>query len=234
MPDRSAGLIARWFRKLGVAKGKAVPPVPPPLDARDGNPADGVPADGVPEVDAASAGTLSDAPAAAAGESPSAQPEASAAAGRIVTVVSLEAHAGLATLCAALEYRLEDQDMQVRGAGPGLMRAAFGGMLSGTDILILLAPAEAAATGSFHEKLDWLVANDRAALVERTIFVVNYGTTQDGGALELPASLPRPVVMLPFDEALSLPAQPRRAPRRAARHALDQLVAEIKTIPGEH
>ncbi|MGL3805816.1 hypothetical protein ACSYDW_06920 [Paeniglutamicibacter sp. R2-26] len=147
-----------------------------------------------------------------------------------VTVVALEEHAGLATLCAALEYRLEDQGLLIRSAGPGLMRAAFDGMLKDTDVLVLLAPPAAEATGGFGEKLEWLEANGNAALVERTVFVVNYGAAPGGGALELPASLTRPVVVLPHDAALGLAAAERRAPRREARHALDQLVSAVTGI----
>ena len=110
------------------------------------------------------------------------------------------------------------------------MRAAFDGMLKDTDVLVLLAPPAAEATGSFGEKLEWLEANGNAGLVERTVFVVNYGTALDGGALELPASLTRPVVVLPHDAALGLPAAERRAPRREARHALDQLVSAVTGI----
>lgn len=152
--------------------------------------------------------------------------------GAVVTVVALDAHAGLATLCAALERRFEDSPVQVRAAGSGLMRAAFAGMLEGTDALLLLAPADPAATAGFQEKLDWLTVNGRESLIERTIFVVNYGAAQDEGALELPADLSRPLVLLPYDAALSIPARQLRAPRRDARHALNQLVEEINTVLG--
>ncbi|MFJ6416845.1 hypothetical protein [Paeniglutamicibacter sp. NPDC091659] len=219
MPGSSAGFFARLFRKRGAATEAAAPSAHEASESNTKAPAGlhaaAVPADSVAE---------------AAGEQPGGRSDATAGAPGIVTVVALEPHAGLATLCAALEYRLEDHGMQVRGAGPGLMRAAFDGTLKGTDVLVLLAPAAAAATGTFQEKLDWLVANDNAGLVERTVFVVNYGATEDGGALELPASLDRPVVVLPHDAALGLPAPERRAPRRAARHALDQLVSEISAI----
>ncbi|MFF5793651.1 hypothetical protein ACFY5D_16520 [Paeniglutamicibacter sp. NPDC012692] len=233
MPGSSAGFFARLFRKRGATTGAAAPsahkatgasPTEGPSAGPDGKPQAGAPAG----LHAASAPADSDAEV--AGERLTGRPDAPAGAPGIVTVVALEPHAGLATLCAALEYRLEGRNLQVRGAGPGLMRAAFDGLLKDTDVLVLLAPAAAPATGTFREKLDWLEANDNAGLVERTVFVVNYGATEDGGALELPASLDRPVVVLPHDAALGLPAPERRAPRRAARHALDQLVAEISAI----
>lgn len=234
MPGSSAGFFARLFRKRGAASGEAVTsareatetdPSAGPNGASAGKPQPGAPAG------LHAAATPADSPSGKAGERAGAPPAASGGAPGNVTVVALEPHAGLATLCAALEYRLDGHNLQVRGAGPGLMRAAFDGMLTDADVLVLLAPAAAAATGTFQEKLDWLVANDSAGLVDRTVFVVNYGADDDGGgALELPASLARPVVVLPFDGALSLPAQQQRAPRRAARHALDQLVAEVATI----
>lgn len=150
----------------------------------------------------------------------------------VVTVVALEPHAGLATLCAALEHRFEDAGVQVRAAGSGLMRAAFAGMLDGADVLLLLAPADSEATAGFKERLQWLEANGRPELIERTVFVVNYGSAKVEEALEFPADLSRPVVLLPFDAALSLPARQLWAPRRAARHALNQLVDEITKILG--
>ena len=149
---------------------------------------------------------------------------------KVVTVLSLVPHAGLETLCAALEDRFEDQDILVRSAGPGLMRAAFAGALSGSDALVMVAPADPEVTSEFSEKLSWLEANGRTRLVEQSIFVVNYGSTGEGQALALPADLERPVVMLPFDNALSLPAIIRRAPRRAARHAISQIVEELNLI----
>lgn len=158
-------------------------------------------------------------------EIPPASPKA-----KVVTVLSLVPHAGLETLCAALEDRFEDQDITVRAAGPGLMHAAFAGALSGSDALVMVAPADPEVTSEFSEKLSWLEANGRTTLVGQSIFVVNYGSAGENRALALPADLERPVVMLPFDNALSLPAMIRRAPRRAARHAISQIVEELNRI----
>lgn len=149
---------------------------------------------------------------------------------KVVTVLSLVPHAGLETLCAALEDRFEDQDISVRSAGPGLMRAAFAGALSGSDALVMVAPADPEVTSEFAEKLSWLEANGRNTLAGQSIFVVNYGSAREDRPLALPADLERPVVMLPFDNALSLPANVRRAPRRAARHAISQIVDELNLI----
>ncbi|PQZ88609.1 hypothetical protein CQ018_16585 [Arthrobacter sp. MYb227] len=149
---------------------------------------------------------------------------------KVVTVLSLVPDAGLATLCAALEHRYEDQGLTIRAAGPGLMRAAFAGALSESDALVMVAPADPEVTAEFAEKLSWLEANGRTKLVGRSIFVVNYGVVKGDQALQLPADLPRPVVVLPFDNALSLPTSVQRAPRRAARHALSQIVEELNII----
>ena len=149
---------------------------------------------------------------------------------KIVTVLSLVPHAGLETLRVALEDRFEDQDITVRSAGPGLMRAAFAGALSGSDALVMVAPPNPEVTSEFAEKLSWLEANGRVKLAGQSIFVVNYGAAREDLALALPADLERPVVMLPFDNALSLPATVRRAPRRAARHAISQIIEELNLI----
>ena len=149
---------------------------------------------------------------------------------KVVTVLSLAPHAGQETLCAALADRFEDQDITVRSAGPGLMRAAFAGALSGSDALVLVAPADPEITSEFAEKLSWLEANGRIKLAGQSIFVVNYGAAGEDRALALPADLERPVVMLPFDNALSLPTNVRRAPRRAARHAISQIIDELNLI----
>ncbi|NKG22162.1 hypothetical protein [Paeniglutamicibacter terrestris] len=152
---------------------------------------------------------------------------------RVVTIVSLAEHAGAATVAAALGNRSEAKRWQIRATGPGLSRAAFSGMLTDTDALVLVSPADPSSTSALDEKLRWLIANNRPALPGRTIFVINLGSAHDAG-LQLPADLENPVVLLPLDPALALPAltprAPRRAPRRAARRAIDQLVEEISSI----
>lgn len=148
---------------------------------------------------------------------------------RIVTIVSLAEHAGSATVAAALGNRSEAKRWQIRATGPGLTRAAFSGMLTDTDALVLVSPADPASTSVLDEKLRWLSSNNRPALPGRTIFVINLGSAQDAG-LQLPADLENPVVLLPLDPALALPALTPRAPRRAARRAIDQLVEEISSI----
>ena len=152
---------------------------------------------------------------------------------KIITIVSLVPHSGAKTLCAALEGRVGGRGWQIRTAGPGLMRAAFLGMLTDTDALVLIAPAEAEVTQELGDRLEWLELNNRPSLPERTIFVLNR-STGDGGPVQLPADLSRPVVLLPFDEALSLPHTRERAPRRAARHALAHLIDELTTLIQEH
>lgn len=152
---------------------------------------------------------------------------------KVITLVSLVAHSGAKTVGAALEGRARAKGWQIRATGPGLTRAAFSGMLTDTDALVLVAPADPEATAALGEKLRWLEANNRPQLPGRTVFVVNLGAA-DGSALQLPADLSRPLVLLPFDAALSLPGTLARAPRRAARHAVDQLVDELSTILQEH
>ena len=152
---------------------------------------------------------------------------------KVITLVSLVAHSGARTVGAALAGKARAKGWQIRVTGPGLTRAAFSGMLADTDALVLVAPADPEATAALGEKLRWLEANNRPLLPGRTIFVVNLGTA-DGSALQLPADLSRPLVLLPFDAALSLPGTSARAPRRAARHAVDQLVDELSTILQEH
>lgn len=148
---------------------------------------------------------------------------------RVVTIVSLAEHAGAATVAAALGNRSEAKRWQIRATGPGLSRAAFSGMLTDTDALVLVSPADPSSTSVLDEKLRWLIANNRPALPGRTIFVINLGSAHDAG-LQLPADLENPVVLLPLDPALALPALTPRAPRRAARRAIDQLVEEISSI----
>ncbi|EMQ98139.1 hypothetical protein ADIAG_02650 [Paeniglutamicibacter gangotriensis Lz1y] len=152
---------------------------------------------------------------------------------KVITIVSLVPHSGAKTLCAALEGRVGGRGWQIRTAGPGLMRAAFLGMLTDTDALLLIAPAEAEVTQELGERLEWLELNNRPSLPERTIFVLNR-STGEGGPVQLPADLSRPVVLLPFDPALSLPRTSERAPRRAARHALAHLIDELTTLIQEH
>ncbi|RAX50917.1 hypothetical protein DQ353_00525 [Arthrobacter sp. AQ5-05] len=152
---------------------------------------------------------------------------------KVITLVSLVAHSGAKTVGAALEGRARAKGWQIRATGPGLTRAAFCGMLTDTDALVLVAPADPEATAALGGKLRWLEANNRPQLPGRTVFVVNLGSA-DGSALQLPADLSRPLVLLPFDAALSLPGTSGRAPRRAARHAVDQLVDELSTILQEH
>ncbi|ASN38828.1 hypothetical protein CGQ24_07265 [Arthrobacter sp. 7749] len=148
---------------------------------------------------------------------------------RVVTIVSLAEHAGAATVAAALGNRSEAKRWQIRATGPGLSRAAFSGMLTDTDALVLVSPADPSSTSELDEKLRWLISNNRPALPGRTIFVINLGSAHDAG-LQLPADLENPVVLLPLDPALALPALTPRAPRRAARRAIDQLVEEISSI----
>jgi hypothetical protein len=148
---------------------------------------------------------------------------------RVVTIVSLAEHAGAATVAAALGNRSEAKRWQIRATGPGLSRAAFSGMLTDTDALVLVSPADPSSTSVLDEKLRWLISNNRPALPGRTIFVINLGSAHDAG-LQLPADLENPVVLLPLDPALALPALTPRAPRRAARRAIDQLVEEISSI----
>lgn len=148
---------------------------------------------------------------------------------RVVTIVSLAEHAGATTVAAALGNRSEAKRWQIRATGPGLSRAAFSGMLTDTDALVLVSPADPSSTSVLDEKLRWLISNNRPALPGRTIFVINLGSAHDAG-LQLPADLENPVVLLPLDPALALPAITPRAPRRAARRAIDQLVEEISSI----
>ncbi len=152
---------------------------------------------------------------------------------RVITLVSLVEHAGAATLAAALERRGTGTGWRIRTAGPGLLRAAFAGMLEDTDALVLVCPADPATTATLGEKLLWLEANNRPGMPARTLVVVNLKAA-DGGELVLPADLDRPVALLPFDAALGIPADGTRSPRRATRRALDQLVDELSTILQEH
>lgn len=147
----------------------------------------------------------------------------------VITLVSLEEHAGAATVAAALARRTEASGWRIRTGGPGLLRAAFAGLLEDTDALVLVSPGDPATTATLDGKLSWFAANDRPGIPARTLVVVNLGAG-DGGELVLPADLDRPVILLPFDAALGLPATGRPAPRRAARRALDQLVDELTTI----
>lgn len=204
-----------------------------PADAAAGRPD----ADAVPDAAAhETAGTTpaegtpeDSAPASADAASPPAAPAPVARDHKVITLLSLEEHAGAKTLGAALERRTEGKGWKFRTAGPGLARAAFSGMLGDTDALVLVCPADPAITAALGEKLRWLEANNRQGMQARTLIVVNLGTA-DGGELQLPADLDRPVTLLPFDAALSIPATGARAPRRAARVAIDQLVDELSTI----
>lgn len=186
--------------------------------------ADTVPEEGTPEPSASAA---SEAP------EPTAAPAPVSRDHKVITVLSLVEHAGAATLAAALERRTDGKGWRFRTAGPGLARAAFAGMLGDTDALVLVCPPDPGMTAELGEKLRWLEANGRPDLPARTLFAINLGAAEDG-ELQLPADLDRPVTLLPFDPALSLPATRTRAPRRAARHAIDQLVHEISTIVQEH
>ncbi|WP_411731708.1 hypothetical protein [Paeniglutamicibacter sp.] len=192
----------------------------PDADADADADTDTTPEDGTPE-DSASA--TSDAAAPTVGTVPTPRDH------KVITLVSLEEHAGAKTLGAALERRTEGKGWRIRTAGPGLARAAFSGMLGDTDALVLVSPADPAITAAMGDKLRWLEANNRQGMQARTLIVVNLGTA-DGGELQLPADLDRPVTLLPFDAALSIPATGARAPRRAARAAIDQLVDELSTI----
>jgi hypothetical protein len=152
---------------------------------------------------------------------------------KVITVLSLVEHAGAATLAAALERRTDGKGWRFLTAGPGLARASFAGMLGDTDALVLVCPPDPVMTAELGEKLRWLEANGRPDLPARTLFAINIGAAESG-ELQLPADLDRPVTLLPFDPALSLPATGSMAPRRAARQAIDQLVHEISTIVQEH
>lgn len=151
----------------------------------------------------------------------------------VITLVSLAEHAGATTLGAALERRTEGAGWRIRTAGPGLARAAFSGMLADTDALVLVCPADPVHTSALVGKLRWLEANGRPGMPARTLVVINLGTA-DRGELQLPADLDRPVTLLPFDAALGLPATGTKAPRRAARAAIDHLVDELSTILQEN
>ncbi|MCV9995466.1 hypothetical protein OIU93_14340 [Paeniglutamicibacter sp. ZC-3] len=186
--------------------------------------ADTVPEQGTPEPSASAA---SEAP------EPTAAPAPISRDHKVITVLSLVEHAGAATLAAALERRTDGKEWRFRTAGPGLARAAFAGMLGDTDALVLVCPPDPGMTAELGEKLRWLEANGRPDLPARTLFAINIGAAERG-ELQLPADLDRPVILLPFDPALSLPATVSRAPRRAARQAIDQLVHEISTIFQEH
>lgn len=196
----------------------------PENDADFDTHADTAPKEGTPE---ASASAASEAP------EPTAAPAPISRDHKVITVLSLVEHAGAATLAAALERRTEGKGWRFRTAGPGLARAAFAGMLGDTDALVLVCPPDPGMTAELGEKLRWLEANGRPDLPARTLFAINIGAAE-GGELQLPADLDRPVTLLPFDPALSLPATVSRAPRRAARQAIDQLVHEISTIVQEH
>lgn len=148
---------------------------------------------------------------------------------RVITLLSLEEHAGATTLAAALAPRIEGNGWRIRTGGPGLLRAAFAGMLDDTDALVLVSPGDPDLTAKLGEKLLWLEANGRPGIPARTLVVVNLGAG-DGGELVLPADLDRPVILLPFDAALGLSATGRPAPKRATRRALGQLVDELTTI----
>ncbi|MDO5744288.1 MAG: hypothetical protein Q4P23_07445, partial [Micrococcaceae bacterium] len=156
---------------------------------------------------------------------------------KVITLVSLVEHAGTKTVSAALAGKARDKGWALRTSGPGLTRAAFSGMLNDTDAVVLVAPPEPATTSVLGEKLAWFQANGRPALAGKTVFVINFGVSHQGpgdpSGLELPADLARPVVLLPMDTAFG-PGMPVRAPRRAARHALEQLVEELSTIFQEH
>ncbi|MFB9817393.1 hypothetical protein ACFFPL_18000 [Paeniglutamicibacter sulfureus] len=186
--------------------------------------ADTVPEQGTPEPSASAA---SEAP------EPTAAPAPISRDHKVITVLSLVEHAGAATLAAALERRTDGKEWRFRTAGPGLARAAFAGMLGDTDALVLVCPPDPGMTAELGEKLRWLEANGRPDLPARTLFAINIGAAESG-ELQLPADLDRPVILLPFDPALSHPATVSRAPRRAARQAIDQLVHEISTIVQEH
>lgn len=154
---------------------------------------------------------------------------------KIVTVVSLAPHTGGRTLAAALAGRTQGTGWEIRATGPGLTRAAFAGMLTGIDALVLVSGTDPAATAVLDANLQWLEANNRPQLHGKTVFVLNHGAARaadgsDPGAVQLPADLSRPVVMLPADAALVLPATGPRALRRATRRALDHLIDEISTI----
>ena len=193
-------------------------------DTHAGTHADTVPDEGTPEQ---SASTASGAPEHTAAPAPISRDY------KVITVLSLVEHAGAATLAAALERRTEGKGWRFRTAGPGLARASFAGMLGDTDALVLVCPPDPGMTAELGEKLRWLEANGRPDLPARTLFAINIGAAE-GGELQLPADLDRPVTLLPFDPALSLPATGSKAPRRAARQAIDQLVHEISTIVQEH
>ncbi|MFL4475766.1 hypothetical protein ACIPVK_17355 [Paeniglutamicibacter sp. MACA_103] len=174
-----------------------------------------------------SAPSSADAPAPSAGPAPTPRDH------KVITLVSLAEHAGAKTLAAALGRRTEGKGWRFRTAGPGLARAAFAGMLGDTDALVLVSPADPEVTTVLGEKLRWLEANNRKGMPARTLVVVNLGAA-DGAALQLPADLDRPLVLLPHDPSLGIPATPARAPRRATRRALDQLVDELSTILEEN
>ncbi|GAA1862104.1 hypothetical protein GCM10009715_06820 [Paeniglutamicibacter psychrophenolicus] len=148
---------------------------------------------------------------------------------KVITLLALEEHAGATTLAAALAGRIQGHGWRIRTAGPGLLRAAFAGMLEDTDALVLVSPGNSAVTATLGEKLLWLEANDRPGIPACTLVVVNLGAG-DGGELLLPADLDRPVILLPFDAALGLPGTGKPAPRRATRRAVGQLVDELTTI----
>jgi hypothetical protein len=106
-------------------------------------------------------------------------------------------------------------------------------MLGDTDALVLVSPTDPGITAELGQRLRWLEANDRPGMAARTVFVINLGAG-DAAKLQLPADLDRPVILLPHDPALGVPATETRVPRRAARAAIDQLVHEISTILQEH
>ena len=98
-------------------------------------------------------------------------------------------------------------------------------------------PGGPGVTAELGEKLHWLEANDRPGLrgTHRLRADQPRAAADGSETLQLPADLCRPVVLLPVDAGTG-PACDRdpRAPRRAARRALDHLVDEISTILQEH
>ncbi len=204
-------------------------------DAEGGAPADGQP--GEPGSESSEMRALPGEGAAATAPVPVTGAEPGTRSQKVVTLVALGEHAGTRTVAAAMAGRARGKGWTLRTSGPGLTRAAFSGMLNGTDAVVLVAPPEPEATSVLREKLDWFEANNRPAMAGKTVFVINLGASHqesgDTSGLELPADLERPLVLLPYDPALSS-GTPARAPRRAARRALDQLIEELSTIFQEH
>ncbi len=204
-------------------------------DAEGGAPADGQP--GEPGSESSEMRALPGEGAPATAPVPVTGAEPGTRSQKVVTLVALGEHAGTRTVAAAMAGRARGKGWTLRTSGPGLTRAAFSGMLNGTDAVVLVAPPEPEATSVLREKLDWFEANNRPAMAGKTVFVINLGASHqesgDTSGLQLPADLERPLVLLPYDPALSS-GTPARAPRRAARRALDQLIEELSTIFQEH